>query len=174
MRLVNRVASLLLALVLLAGGLLVVAEVIVIALDRPSLVVDRAGWYGTLTTTRLGQPEIRAAAVGVAVLGLLILIGQLRRWTPDRLPTGLADGWHLQRRSVERRLATAADTVPGVTTATARLRRRGTVWRAQIRAIGDASARPAVETAVRRELDRLAAPATEHVGVDLVRGGNAT
>jgi hypothetical protein len=170
-RLVNRLATLALALALLGGGLLLVAEVVTVALNRPSLVVDRTGWYDTLTTVRLENAWVRTIVIGLGVLGLLILAGQLLRWKPDRLPSRLADGWHLQRRSVERQLASAADAVPGVASARARVRRDGIGWRARIRAVGADSSRSAVENAIRREMERLGAWADDPVGVEMVRPG---
>jgi hypothetical protein len=169
MPVVNRLASLLLALVLLGGGLLLAAEAAASALDQPGLLIDRTGWFNTLTGTPLRDAAIRAIAIAVGVLGLLILLTQLRRWTPDRLAVPLADGWHLQRRSVERRLAGAAGRVPGVTEARARIRRHGNTWLPRIRAVGDPSSRPAVESAVREELDRLAAPSADQLDIELVR-----
>jgi hypothetical protein len=169
MRLINRTASLLLAVSLLGGGLLIAAEAALAALRRPPLLIARDQWYHALTTTRLGDPAVRTVALAATLCGLLILLAQLRRWRPDRLGVRLGDGWHLQRRSVERRLANTADEVRGVTKARARIRGRAMAWRPRIHAVGDPSARPAIELAVRRELDRLAAPATERVRVELVR-----
>ncbi|MGX7672875.1 DUF6286 domain-containing protein [Plantactinospora sp. DSM 117369] len=172
MRLVNRLAALLLGCALLGGGLLLIVEVFAVALHRESVVVDRAAWYRTLTGTRLEDPWVRTGIVAAGVLGLLILWGQLIRWKPDRLPTRLADGWHLQRRSVERQLATAANAVPGVESASARVRREGLGWRTRIRAVGDASVSMAVEFTVRRELERLGASPHDHVGVQMIRSGS--
>ncbi len=171
MRLVNRLATLLLALALLGGGLLLIAEVVAVAMNRPSLVVDRSGWYRTLTTVRLENAWVRTIIIGLGVLGLLILFGQLVRWKPDRLPTRLADGWHLQRRSVERQLAMAADAVPGVASASARVRRDGLGWRTRIRAVGEVSAGTRVETAIRHELERLGVSPDDPLGVEMVRPG---
>jgi hypothetical protein len=167
MRVVNRLGSLLLAFVLLAGGLLLAAEGVAAALDRP-LLIDRAGWYATLTGARLDHPVVRAVLIAATVVGLLVLAAQLRRWTPERLAVQFGDGWHLQRRSVERQLASTADGVPGVSSARARIRRRGTSWRPRIRAVGDPAVRPAVERAVREELARLSAPQTDPVQIEMV------
>lgn len=171
MRLVNRVAALLLTLGLLLGGLLLVAEVVTVALNRPGLVADHEGWYRTLTTTQLRDPWVRTGIIATGVLGLLILFGQLMRWKPDRLPARLADGWHLQRRSVEQHLAGAADGVAGVASAAVVVRRDGAGWRTRVRAVGEASVAPAVETAIRRELERLGASADDPVGVDMIKPG---
>ncbi|GAB3145954.1 hypothetical protein GCM10027290_26730 [Micromonospora sonneratiae] len=172
MRLANRLASLLLAVVLLAGGLLIVVETGLAAFGLPALLIDRDGWYAALSTTRLDDPVTRTVAGTVTLLGVLILLAELRRWTPERLGVQLAN-CHLHRRSMERRLAGAAGAVAGVASATARIRRRGRVWRPRIRVVADPSVRPAVERAVRRELDRLAVPPAQPLGVRVVRNRRA-
>ncbi|WP_422769649.1 hypothetical protein ACN28C_23285 [Plantactinospora sp. WMMC1484] len=169
MRLVNRFATLLLGVALLGGGLLLIAEVFAVALNREGLVADHTGWYQTLTSTRLNDAWVRSGFIAVGVLGLLVLVAQLARWKPQRLPTRLADGWHLQRRSVERQLATAANGVTGVEGASARVRRDGDGWRTRIRAVSEVPVGPEVESAVRRELERLGASPDDHVGVQIVR-----
>ena len=169
MRVVNRLASLLLGFVLLGGGLLLAAEAVAVALGRPSLLIDRRGWYDTLTGTPLGHPVVRAVAIAVTVLGLLILLTQLRRWAPDRLAVRLGDNWHLQRRSVERRLASAANELPGVRSATARVHGRAAHWHPRVRAVADPALRPGGEQAVRDELDRLAAPRADAMDVQLIQ-----
>jgi hypothetical protein len=139
------------------------------ALGRPALLIDLDGWYAALTAIRLGDPVVRIIAIAATLLGLLILLAQLRRWNPERITTRFGAGWHLQRRSLERRLARAAAAVPGVTAARARIRRCGAGWRPRIRALGDPSVRCVVEDAIRSELDRLAAPTTGPVDIDVLR-----
>lgn len=156
MRVLNRLASLLLGLALLAGGLLVVVEAVLVGLDREPLVIDRQGWYETLTSTRFSDGDFLAVAIGVGVLGLLILVLQLRRWRPTRLSVPVAEGWHVQRQSAERVLAGAAGGQPGVASARVRIRERRTGWHPYVTAVGDPTARPRVEDAVRAELARLA------------------
>jgi hypothetical protein len=158
MRTANRVASLLLAAVLLVGGALVATEALLAVLGRPGLLLDRTGWYDTLTTTRRSDSAVRIAATAAVLLGIAILVAQLRRWTPVRLRLDERDGWHLHRRSVERRLAAAAAAVPGVRHATVRVRRREAGWRPRVRASGNPAAQAEVEFAVRRELHRLGSP----------------
>ncbi|SCF22065.1 hypothetical protein GA0074695_4475 [Micromonospora viridifaciens] len=156
MRTVNRIATLLLAVALLAGGALVAVGALLAAAGRPAPLLHR--WYAALTTARWQDGPVRAVAAGVTLLGLVALVAQLRRWHPVRLRLAEADGWHLHRRSVERRLARAACAVPSVRRARVRLRRRGGTWRPRVTATGDPAARDDVEFTLRRELDRLAAP----------------
>lgn len=155
MRVFNRVASLLLALALLAGGLLALVEAVLVGLDQPALLIDRDGWYQTLTDTRFADAGFVAVAIGVGLLGLLILVLQLRRWRPTRLAVPDAAGWHIQRRSAERQLASAATGALGVDRASVRLRERRGGWHPSVTAVGDRDAGPRVEAAVRAELTRL-------------------
>ncbi|MGC4746264.1 DUF6286 domain-containing protein [Micromonospora sp. DT201] len=156
MRSVNRVASLLLATALLVGGALTAVQALLLALHRPA-PLDTTGWFDALSGTRWREPSVRAVAGGAVLLGLAILVAQLRPWTPVRLRTDERDGWYLHRRCVEQRLADAASAVPGVRRARVRVRRRGGQWRPQVRATGDPAARAEIEYAVHQELHRLTA-----------------
>ncbi|MGK5740880.1 DUF6286 domain-containing protein [Micromonospora sp. URMC 103] len=166
MRTANRLATLLLATALLAGGALLAAEALLAATNRPPLLVDPAAGAAALGRTRWDAPEVRAVAVAALVAGLAILVAQLRRWRPARVDAG--NGWHLHRRSVERRLAVAAGSVPGVRRARVRVRRRGAGWRPRVVATGDPAARREVEFAVRQELHRLAASRPDRIEVRLL------
>ncbi|SCG67978.1 hypothetical protein [Micromonospora inositola] len=166
MRTVNRVATLLLAVALLAGGILVAVEASLAALGRPGLLLPRG--HAALTGTRWQDAPARTVAAAVTLIGLVVLAAQLRRWQPTRLRLDGDDGWHLHRRSVERRLARAVRSVPSVRRARVRIRRRGDAWRPRVTATGDPAARSDVEFAVHRELDRLAAPTRGRVEVRLV------
>ncbi|RLP85450.1 hypothetical protein EAD89_23930 [Micromonospora sp. BL4] len=171
MRTANRVASLVLAAALLAGGVLLAVQALLVTLDRPTPLLTRTDWYDTLTSTGWRDPGVRAVAGGAVLLGLVVLAAQLRRWTPVRLRVDERDGWHLHRRCVERRLADAVGTVPGVRRARVRVRRRGAEWRPRVRATGDPAARAEVEFAVHQELHRLAAPRTGRIEVRLLPRG---
>ncbi|TQJ22771.1 putative alkaline shock family protein YloU [Micromonospora sp. A202] len=152
---INRAATVLLAVALLAGGVLLAVQALLVTLGRPASLLARTGWYDALTSTRWHDPEVRAVAGGTVLLGLVILAAQLRRWTPARLRIDERDGWHLRRRCLERRLTEAAATVPGVRQARVRIRRDGDQWRPRVRATGDPAARSEVEFAVSQELRQL-------------------
>ncbi|MFG2107449.1 DUF6286 domain-containing protein [Micromonospora chersina] len=166
MRTVNRVATLLLAVALLAGGVLVAVAGLLAALGRPGPLP--AGWSATLSAVRWRDAPVRTVAATATLLGLLLLVAELRRWRPARLRLTADDGWHLHRRSVERRLARAVRSVPSVRRARVRVRRRGDAWRPRVTATGDPAARADVEFALRRELDRLTAPRRDPIEVRLV------
>ncbi|MGW4297972.1 hypothetical protein ACWEH1_33835 [Micromonospora chersina] len=83
MRTVNRVATLLLAVALLAGGVLVAVAGLLAALGRPGPLP--AGWSATLSAVRWRDAPVRTVAATVTLLGLLLLVAELRRWRPARL-----------------------------------------------------------------------------------------
>lgn len=172
MRSINRVATLLLAVALLVGGILVAVEALLAALGRSGPVLSR--WSVALTGARWQGGPVRAVAAAATLLGLVILAAELRRWHPTRLRLTDDDGWHLHRRSVERRLARAARSVPSVRRARVRIRRRGDSWRPRVTATGDPAARADVEFAVHRELDRLAAPCRGRIEVRLAPARGTT
>ncbi|MFI6781218.1 DUF6286 domain-containing protein [Micromonospora sp. NPDC050276] len=167
MRSANRVASLLLATALLIGGAVAAVQALLLTLHRRT-PLDTAGWFDALGGTRWRDPTVRAVAGGALLLGLAILVAQLRRWAPVRLRTDEHDGWYLHRRCVERRLADAASAVPGVRHARVRVRRRGGQWRPRVRATGDPATRAEIEFAVHQELHRLTAPRPGRIDVRLL------
>ncbi|MEV4203057.1 DUF6286 domain-containing protein [Micromonospora globbae] len=167
MRTANRLATLLLAVALLAGGVLLAVEALLAAAGRPALLTDAGGWAATLGDTRWDDPAVRVSALVLLLVGLAVLVAELRRWSPQRLDAG--DGWHLHRRSTERRLAAAAGSVPGVHRARVRVRRRGGHWWPRVVATGDPATRAEVEFAVRQELHRLTAYRPDRVEVRLSR-----
>lgn len=166
MRWLNRIATALLAVALLVGGPVLVVEGVLAALGHPGPFLPR--WSATLTRTRWQDGSVRAVALTITLLGLLLLVAELRRWRPTRLRLTAEDGWHLHRRSLERRLARAVRAVPSIRRARVRIRRRGDNWRPRITATGDPAARADVEFAVHRELDRLAAPRPGRIEVRLL------
>ncbi|MDG4839405.1 Asp23/Gls24 family envelope stress response protein [Micromonospora sp. WMMD967] len=168
MRIVNRAASSLLAVALLVGGVLLAVQALLVTLGRPAPLLAGTGWYDALTSTRWHDPDVRTGAGAAILSGLVILVAQLRRWTPSRLRVDERDGWHLRRRCVERRLTDAAGTVPGVRRARVRVRRRGDQWHPSVHATGDPAAHAEVEFAVRQELRRLAAPRTGRIEIRLL------
>jgi hypothetical protein len=167
MRSVNRVATVLLAAALLIGGAVVAVQALLLTLRRPA-PLDSTGWLDALSGTRWRDPTVRTVAAGALLLGVAILAAQLRRWAPVRLRTDERDGWYLHRRCVERRLADAAEAVPGVRRATVRVHRRGGQWCPRVRATGDPAARAEIELAVHQELHRLTAPRPARIDVRLL------
>ena len=83
MHVVNRVLATLLALALLLGGLLAVVEIVLAQLGRPSWLVPHEQWSSWLAEQTFASAVVRAVLVGLAVLGLLLLVGRARRGLPD-------------------------------------------------------------------------------------------
>src|SRR5690606_5546761 len=103
-------------------GVVIAAEALMLLLGRPPIVVPRDAWYAALTGTSPRGGTVLIVSVALLVVGLLLLIAQLRPWRPARMATS-QPGWRLRRRATQRSLATAVDKVPGVHSARAKLGR---------------------------------------------------
>lgn len=172
MRTLNQVVSLLLGIILLAGGLLLAVEAVLAVAGQGSWLVPADNWYRFLTETTLGDQVVLIVALGLAVFGLVLLIAELRPWPPTRLPVHFetADGrWWVTRRAAERRLASAAEEVGGVSGARAKVRTRRGRWKVGVRAEAREDAQQAAEQAVRETLERLGSPPESSARVRLVR-----
>jgi hypothetical protein len=148
---------------------LVAVEAILFAAGRPAWLVPLDRWYTSLTSTTYADPLVRATAIVLAVVGLLLLVVQLRPWPPDQLIVG-GDGvarWQMRRRSVERQVASEVDRLTSVVGATASVRGRSDLWRVRVHALARPDQRDEVRRAARAALDRLAAPAEVGLRVDL-------
>ncbi|MBJ7603815.1 MAG: hypothetical protein JF888_11570, partial [Candidatus Dormibacteraeota bacterium] len=89
MRVFNRLLALLLALLLITAGLWALAISLARALSigwRPDWLhfFDQSLHQGlrTLSTLQLGDGRVLAVAAGLAILGLLLLLLELRPWPP--------------------------------------------------------------------------------------------
>ncbi|HEY3503000.1 MAG TPA: DUF6286 domain-containing protein [Actinocatenispora sp.] len=172
MRVVNRLAAVLVGLVLLAGGLLVALAAVLAAAGRRPWPVDVSTWYGPLTRTTIGAPVVVGVAIAVGVVGLALFVAEVRPWAPQRLAIR-RDGdarpvsWWVYRRSVEREVSTTVDAVPGVAGTRARLRGRGEKWKLTVRPRARADAEETVRKVVSAQLDRIAAPVPVRLRVAL-------
>lgn len=158
MTVVSRVLATLLALALLLGGLLAVAEIVLAALGRPPWLVPHPGWTTSLTDQDLGSGLVRAVLIGAVVLGLVLLVLALRRGRPGALPLpSRVDSVRTtaSRRGIERTLHAAATRPDGVRDAQVKARRRTVRVRAAtaLREPGDLQTR--VTEAVTERLDEL-------------------
>ncbi|MGX5653597.1 DUF6286 domain-containing protein [Geodermatophilus nigrescens] len=158
MRALNRALAVLLALVLLVGGLLAVVEIVLAALDRPHLLVPHERWSAWLREQTFTTGVVRAVLVGLVVLGLLLLVAGLRRGRPGRVPLAArTDGVHVtaSRRGLERALARAARRADGVTDARVRAGRRSVRVRAETALRAAEGLRPRIGAAVDQQLEEL-------------------
>jgi hypothetical protein len=154
----NRLFAFILGAAILAGGLLVMLEAIWAWTGSGFVWIPGREWLKAFKTTEWSDNLVIAISIGVAIVGLLLLVVELRpqrrrlaRFDTDR------DTWLLLRRSTEayldRRLATAVPTSPIRTRLNPRRR-----WRLKVTARAAAWTRPTLEAAAKTELERLHAP----------------
>ena len=161
MALTRRILSVLLALVLLLGGLLAAVEIVLALLDRPSWLIPREEWANDVTDQTWDSSTVRAILVGLIVVGLVLLLVGLSRGRPAALALSPREGTPPQvtvtasRRGIERSLEQAAREAEGITDAKATVSRRtATVWAtSRTRSPGDL--RAGVESALAARLADL-------------------
>lgn len=153
MRAFNRVLSAFLAAILIVGGVLAILEICRAALGQPPAVVQWPKLLPKLRSNSYDDAGPILVSVGLAVLGLLILISGLRRGKPYALPAGsTAPGvrTEINRRSLQRGIRAAVHATGRVESGSVTLRRRTAVIvaRANTPAIDglDADIRQRVET----------------------------
>lgn len=181
MRVFNRLLALILALLLIAAGLWALAFSIVHALGiawRPGWlhVFDQSLHQGlqTLSTLQLGDWRILAGAAGLAVLGLAILLLELRPWPPlvVFLEEDETAKWWLHRASFERVLRSLVVKETSTTRARARLRGRRRL-RLRVDANASPQLRPAINEIARSSLERLGKAEKSKVTVRIRRAERA-
>lgn len=128
MNIFDRLASVVLALVLLVGGALVVIEVVYTLLGKAGhafFPYERFTSFGTAHTWN--DTLVLVISGALVVVGLLVLLFELKRRRPALLTVqpvtdGVVSG--MSRKSLSRALATQAEDVEGIADASARVRRR--------------------------------------------------
>ncbi len=173
MRVLDRLLSVVIALLLLVLGLVVAAEVVHTLVGQPGyLVLPWAVLASWARSHSFGDPAVLALGGLVGVAGLALLVGELRGRRPAlQVLEPRTDGvvTAVTRSSLNRALAARAEDVDGVRGASSRLRRR----RADLTAVttlrdpGDLEAR--VDTAVTDWVGHLGLVATPAVRVRLKR-----
>lgn len=166
MRTFNRLASLVLGIVLFVAGALLIAEAVALLLHRPPLLVPRDRWYQSLAGTSFGDRFVFAAAIAITVVGVLVLALQLRPWRPVRLKVPPYEGWHVQRHYAERSVVSALNRLSGVSKAKTRLNKR---WRVRVRAAAHSTEHDLVAQTVNDQLRQLDAPDHMQVKIRLAR-----
>ncbi|MEX5719280.1 DUF6286 domain-containing protein [Geodermatophilus maliterrae] len=127
MRTFDRVLAVLLAVAGSLFGVLVVVEVVVAALERPAVVLPHGPVAGWLRENPWSAGIVIAIAVGLLVLGLALLLAELKRRRRTELVLVSSDPavtTTLSTRSLARVLERAATATPGVERAEARARAR--------------------------------------------------
>jgi hypothetical protein len=121
MRTVNRLIAAVLALSLIAGGLLIVAEILVAALGLTPWVVPYENWLVTARGSAYGDRPVLTVSLLMLTVGLVLLLLQLVRRRPLSLPLlAKHDGVEpmIERKSLEQAAARAALSVDGIEKAT--------------------------------------------------------
>jgi hypothetical protein len=177
MRLINRPLAFILAAALIAGCVVVIAEVIGFAVHRSPLLVHWTTWYHWAGRIRWDAFVVRVWSAVLVVIGLVILALELK---PRRAPRlSLRSGNDATDAAVTRRglatmLRSAATGVDGVSKATVKIRRRRVRITAVTAAHGRAAAgtltEPVTEAACAR-LDNLNMHRPPRLTVHVVPGG---
>jgi hypothetical protein len=173
-RAASRLVSLLVALALLAGGLLLAGEVVVTGIRHRPWLVPHDAWYAAGRRDAWSSAAARWLSIAVAAAGLALVVVALSRRRPTALALRDEDGAppaEVQRRSLEGALTRAAAAVDGVGDATVRIRRSRArvVTRTTRHDPGDLDAR--VAAAVRERLSLVGVADAPPVDVTVRRQG---
>jgi hypothetical protein len=161
-RVVNRLLSVLLGLLLLALGLATIAWIVADAtghlhiLPAP-LTSDRAivlGALGSASRTSLGGLLGTVVCALLVIAGLLVLFIELRPWPQRRLDLVSTEQlrWRIDRRSVERSLGHLLEHQTSAQRVGLKVGRR---WQVRVIAEADPAARSELDAELHRELEQL-------------------
>jgi hypothetical protein len=160
MKHVNRLLAAIFALALLIVGALVIVEVIAYRVNskKPAIVHWHTA-YAWAHRTTWKQGSVRVTCIVIAVVGLILLLTQLRRRRPTRLPVNSdATDAAYTRRSVAATVTAAVTDVDGIRNAKVAVTRRKVTVAATAAATqtepAQALREPAV-TAAQQRLDAL-------------------
>ena len=85
MRIVNRFLAFILALAILAASVIVIVEVISYAINKKSLIVDWMRWQAWAERTHFNSTAIKVVSIILIVVGLLLLLAELKPRRTTRL-----------------------------------------------------------------------------------------
>ncbi len=170
MRVINGVLSLLLGLALLGGGLFVAVEAVAFAMGAGTPGIPVASWARLLEGRRVDDTWAIVGFASATVVGLILLVAELRPWAATRLSIAVVDDrsegrWWIVRRSVERHVGQRVATRRATKIPRVRLRQRRGRWDARLVAVTDPETRQEVEQVTRQELSRVGAPNDARVRV---------
>jgi hypothetical protein len=114
-RLINRPLAAVLSVLLIAVGVLVVVEVAADRLVNHSALIHWQRMYDWAERTSWAQGSVRVGSIVIAMLGVLLLLAELRRAAPRRLrvASDVTDAAYT-RRAVARTLRNAVNDVDGI------------------------------------------------------------
>jgi Family of unknown function (DUF6286) len=169
-RIVNRIVSAVLALLLAVGGVLVAVEVVLASLDRDPWILPHDRWLRTARETAWSDRSAVLAFVLLVLVGLVLLVLELlRRRTPALTMAPHSDAVHadLDRRGVERWLASRLTGVEGVDAPRAKVGKSAVDVRAETPQGDAGEVEQRLQQAAQSALDELdlAAPLTARVKV---------
>lgn len=125
MRLFNRLLAALISIALIVVGVLVIVEVIAARLGKAPAIVHWHKTYDWAHRTPWQQGSVRVACIALAVLGLILLIAELKRSRPSRLRTTSTDvDSAYARRGVAGAVRSAVSKVDGINSANVTVKRR--------------------------------------------------
>jgi hypothetical protein len=166
MRLTNRVLAALLILALACAGLLLIIEVVAYRLQQKTAVLNWHPAYSWATRTDWAAGSIRVTAVILIVLGLALLVAELKPPRVARLATepaemagtdvaGMDTGY--TRRGVAAAVRSAVIDVDGIHAASVKVKRRRVAVSASASALDKAAEQAVRETATTAAQDQLTA-----------------
>lgn len=166
-RLVNRVITFVVGAALLAGGLLVVVEALWTWTNSGFVWIPGHQWLTSFETTAWSAPIVIAVSTGVTIIGLLLLVAQVRPQPKRVVPYQTSAGvdWVLLRRSTEAHLSRRLATQVPVSPIKTRLKPKVHKWVLTVTARAAQSTRPVLEEAAQSELAVLHAPSPSQVKV---------
>ncbi|SCE69531.1 hypothetical protein GA0074695_0376 [Micromonospora viridifaciens] len=161
MRITNRLLAFLLSLGLTLGAVLVLIEIVARAVGAKPIVLDWPGLHRWASGTTWGSGFVRLIGGALAIVGLLLLVAQLKPRRPHRLrlePVDPATDAAVTRRGLARTLRNAAIEVDGIDDAHVVVGQHHVRLRAEIRdgtAPAVDSLHQAVASAAQHRLDAL-------------------
>lgn len=161
MRVLERILSLLLAAAVVVGSVVLALEVIWAALGKEPLLVQWQSTYATGGSNAWDSAAVRVTAVVLLVIGVLLLLAELKPRRAPRLRMAGSDPTFdaaITRRSLRSALLNAAKQVDGISGAKAKVSKRKADVTATSR-LGSAETAQALtgelESALRARLDGL-------------------
>lgn len=173
MRVVNRLLTLVVGLVLVVTGIVAAVEVVLAGVGDRFVLLPGQTWLHALNTTEWSALPVVVAFAVILVAGLVLLIAEVRRWPESTVGITAPDGsaWRVQRKSLEARIArvvTAGVACRRVSAAMGHGRRG---WHLDVSAVSSVSGQVGdeVERVARQELSGLGGPDPDRVRVKVRR-----
>ncbi len=157
-RTTNRIVSALLALALAVAGALVVIEIVLAALDRAHWIIPHEDWARSARETVFSDRSARVLFAVLAAAGIALLLLELVRRRPPALAMETGEEGvtaDLDRKGVERWLATRLSDVEGAAGTKAKVDRRSVEVRASTPQRDAAEVQERLEVAAQEQLDEL-------------------